>query len=162
MCVSRVVRSVKYFFKGHLLVRQFLHKAGCIQLFLVPIVKSILFCSYHELQIGIMRTAQKTVGAVKIYCTNEKKCCRWFQGTLKVECALSFYGYTFCIGGEDLVEGSFRWLVSWGWYDWRERVKYYEVCLVLNIVYDLFIACSDARLVSVFKITCLARLGFER
>jgi hypothetical protein len=41
-------------------------------LFLVPIVKNIQFLVYHELQIGIMRTAQKTVGAVKIYCTNEK------------------------------------------------------------------------------------------
>jgi hypothetical protein len=34
---------VQVFFKGHLLVRQFVHKAGCIQLFLVPIVKNIQF-----------------------------------------------------------------------------------------------------------------------
>jgi hypothetical protein len=62
-----------HFVKGHLLVRQFVHKAGCIQLlFLVPIVKNIQFLLCHELQIGIMRTAQKTVGAVKIYYTNEK------------------------------------------------------------------------------------------
>jgi hypothetical protein len=50
------------------------------QLFLVPIAKNIQFLLYHELQIGIMGTAQKTVGAVKIYCTNEKKhCCRWLE-----------------------------------------------------------------------------------
>jgi hypothetical protein len=70
-----------------------------------------------------MMTAQKTVGAVKIYCTNEKTLLQWFQGSLKVECALSFYGYTVCIAGEDLVACSFRWLVSGGWYDWRKRKK---------------------------------------
>jgi hypothetical protein len=59
----------------------------------------------------------------------KKHCCRWFQGTLKVECALSVYGYTFCIAGEDLVECSFRWLVSGGWYDWRKRKKNRAVIL---------------------------------
>jgi hypothetical protein len=33
----------RFFLKGHLLDRQFLHKAGCIQLFLVPIVKNVKF-----------------------------------------------------------------------------------------------------------------------
>jgi hypothetical protein len=31
------------FFKGHLLVKQFVDKAGCTQLFLVPTVKNIQF-----------------------------------------------------------------------------------------------------------------------
>jgi hypothetical protein len=92
------------------MVRQFLHKAGCIQLFLVPTVKIYtVFVRIMSYRYGIMRTAQKTVGAVTIYCTDGKKhCCRWFQGTLKVECALSFYGYSVCIAGEILVESSFR------------------------------------------------------
>jgi hypothetical protein len=45
-CVPIFTASLKnffLFFKGHLLVRQFVHKAGCIQLFLVPIVKNIQF-----------------------------------------------------------------------------------------------------------------------
>jgi hypothetical protein len=46
------------------------------------------------------------VGTVKIYYTNEKiTAAGGFRGH-KVKCALSFYGYTFCIAGEDLVEYS--------------------------------------------------------
>jgi hypothetical protein len=94
-------------------------------LFLVPTVKKYtFFARIMSYRFGVMRTAQKTVGEVTIYTVQTKKhCCRWFQGTLNVECAMSFYGYTFCIAGEDLVECSFRWLVSGGWYDWRKRQK---------------------------------------
>jgi hypothetical protein len=110
-----------FFFKRYLLVKQFVHqneKTECIQLFLAPIVKII-----HGLLVS-WATNLVLRGPLNIRCKQwkytihtKKHCCRWFQGTLKVEYASSVYGYTFCIAVEDHSECSFRWLVSGGWYD---------------------------------------------
>jgi hypothetical protein len=101
--------TVSFFLKGYLLVRQFVHEAGCIQLFLVPIVKNIHFllvlCATDLVLWGPLKRLWEQW---KYTVQTKKHCCRWFQGTLKVEYALSFYGYTFCIAGEDLVACSFR------------------------------------------------------
>jgi hypothetical protein len=59
-----------FFLKGIYWSDSLYIKQGVYNCSLHQLWKIYSFCSYRELQIGIMRTAQKTVGAVTIYCTD--------------------------------------------------------------------------------------------
>jgi hypothetical protein len=67
-------RKFLFFFKkkGIYCSDSFYITQGVYNCSLYQLWKIYSFCSYPELQIGIMGIAQKTVRAVKIYCTDEK------------------------------------------------------------------------------------------